>query len=171
MMVERYPNLKEEVGDSISNFEISSLLDLNLTSGQLPHVLWRWPSIARGFILACKSWRDVHRLPFLEKQYPISARVLQWASRLQTAQSEVHCVLDAVQGDFGHNWSKSWCFCTQQVTCCDLSIFLQVVKVYFIDFSKTTSNFPKLLKFNWLFLKLNQFICNQMSVLLVHCSP
>ena len=30
MMVERYPNLKEEVGSSIPGREISSLLDLNL---------------------------------------------------------------------------------------------------------------------------------------------
>ena len=30
MMVERYPNLKEEVGGSIPGREISSLLDINL---------------------------------------------------------------------------------------------------------------------------------------------
>jgi len=40
MMVERYPNLKEEVGSLDPNCEISSLLDGNLPSGQLPHVLW-----------------------------------------------------------------------------------------------------------------------------------
>jgi hypothetical protein len=43
MMVERYPNLKEEVGDSNHGCEISSLPDKNLPSCQLPHVLWRWP--------------------------------------------------------------------------------------------------------------------------------
>ena len=41
MVVERYPNLKKEVGSSIPNNEISSLLDKNLSCGQLPHVLWR----------------------------------------------------------------------------------------------------------------------------------
>jgi hypothetical protein len=41
MMVERYPNLKEEVGGSILGCEISSLLGKkNLQGGQLPHVLW-----------------------------------------------------------------------------------------------------------------------------------
>jgi hypothetical protein len=44
MMVERYSNLKEEVGSSIPDYEISSLLDKkNLPGGQLPPVLWRWP--------------------------------------------------------------------------------------------------------------------------------
>jgi hypothetical protein len=41
-MLERYPNLKEEVGGSNTSCEISSLLDKNLPGGQLPHVLWRW---------------------------------------------------------------------------------------------------------------------------------
>jgi hypothetical protein len=36
---EEYPNLKEEVGGSIPDYEVSSLLDGNLPSGQLPHVL------------------------------------------------------------------------------------------------------------------------------------
>jgi hypothetical protein len=40
MIVERYPNLKEEVGGSIPGCEISSLLDKrNLPGGQLHHVL------------------------------------------------------------------------------------------------------------------------------------
>ena len=38
MMVERRPNLKEEVDGSIPGCEISSLLDKNLSGGQLPHV-------------------------------------------------------------------------------------------------------------------------------------
>ena len=41
MTVERYPNLKEEVGSLIPNYEFSSLLDRNLPGGQLPHVLWQ----------------------------------------------------------------------------------------------------------------------------------
>ena len=40
-MVERYPNLKEEVAGSNLDRETSSLLDRNnLPSGQPPHVLW-----------------------------------------------------------------------------------------------------------------------------------
>ena len=39
----RYPNLKEEVGGSFPNCEISSLLDRNLLGGQSHHVLWCWP--------------------------------------------------------------------------------------------------------------------------------
>ena len=42
MMVERYPNLNEEVDGSIPGYDISSLFDINLPGGQLPHVLWRW---------------------------------------------------------------------------------------------------------------------------------
>jgi len=39
MIVERYPNLKDEVGGSIPGFEIVSLLDRNLRGGQaLPYV-------------------------------------------------------------------------------------------------------------------------------------
>ena len=41
-MVERYPNLKEEVGSSSPGCQISSLLPQNLSSGQLPSVLWPW---------------------------------------------------------------------------------------------------------------------------------
>ena len=40
MMVERYPNLKEKDGSSIPSYEISSLRDINLPGGQLPHVPW-----------------------------------------------------------------------------------------------------------------------------------
>ena len=43
MMVEGYPNIKEEVGCLIPGCEVSSLLDINLSGGQLPHVLWLWP--------------------------------------------------------------------------------------------------------------------------------
>ena len=38
--MERYPNLKEEVGGSNPGCEISSLPGGNLSGGQLPHVLW-----------------------------------------------------------------------------------------------------------------------------------
>ena len=41
-MVERYPNLKEEVGGLIPCYEVSSLLDKDLPCGQLPHVLSHW---------------------------------------------------------------------------------------------------------------------------------
>ena len=36
MMVERYPNLKEEVGGSIPDYEVLSQLDRSLPDGQLP---------------------------------------------------------------------------------------------------------------------------------------
>ena len=42
MMMERYVNLKEEVGSSIPGCEISSLIDGNLSIDQLSHVLWYW---------------------------------------------------------------------------------------------------------------------------------
>jgi hypothetical protein len=44
-MLEKYPNLKEEVGGgSIPGCDVYSLfLTENLPGGQMPHVLWRWP--------------------------------------------------------------------------------------------------------------------------------
>jgi hypothetical protein len=47
MMVERYPNLKEEVGDLIPGFEISSLLDKNYTSKMLGTIFGK----LYGFVL------------------------------------------------------------------------------------------------------------------------
>ena len=37
---------------------------------------------------------------------------------------------------------------------------LDSFEVYSIDSSKMIGNFPKVLNFNWLFLKLGQLICN-----------
>jgi hypothetical protein len=45
MMVERYPNLKEEVGSSIHDYEISSLPDGKLA---------RWSSASCVLTLACQ---------------------------------------------------------------------------------------------------------------------
>jgi hypothetical protein len=45
MMMERYPNIKEEVGGSISRCEISSLLDGKLV---------RWPTASYALALACR---------------------------------------------------------------------------------------------------------------------
>ena len=45
MMVERYPNLKEEVGGSNPGCEISSLLDGNLV---------RWSTASCALALACR---------------------------------------------------------------------------------------------------------------------
>ena len=42
MMMERYPNLNEEVGGAIPGCEISSLLDRNLPCSQLPPMLGHW---------------------------------------------------------------------------------------------------------------------------------
>ena len=46
-MVERYPNLKEEVGGSIPNSEISSLLDKKLA---------RWSTASYALALACRPF-------------------------------------------------------------------------------------------------------------------
>ena len=70
---------------------------------------------------------------------------------------------------FGHNLSKSSCFQVQLVTCCDLCDFFfcnlrhipQVPLKWSIIFVKSWN-------FNWLFLKLNRFICNWWSALPVH---
>ena len=45
MMLERYPNLKEEVGGSIPGCGISSLLD---------KILARWSPASRALVLACR---------------------------------------------------------------------------------------------------------------------
>ena len=43
MMLERYPNLKEEVGNSILVVKSPLYLKENLLGGQLPPMLWRYP--------------------------------------------------------------------------------------------------------------------------------
>ena len=51
MMVERYPNLKEEVGGSIPGSEISSLLDRKLakwSTASCVLVLACWPSVSKN---------------------------------------------------------------------------------------------------------------------------
>jgi hypothetical protein len=45
MMVERYPNLKEEIGGSIHGCEISSLLD---------KLLPMWSNVSCALALACR---------------------------------------------------------------------------------------------------------------------
>jgi hypothetical protein len=45
MMVERYPNLKEEIGGSIPSYEISSLLDIKLVT---------WSADLCALALACR---------------------------------------------------------------------------------------------------------------------
>ena len=42
MVVERYPNLKEEAGGSIASCEISSLPNGKLVKWSTALVLWRW---------------------------------------------------------------------------------------------------------------------------------
>jgi hypothetical protein len=41
-MVEGYPNLKEEVGGSILDYKISSLLDKKLAGWSTTSCAWRW---------------------------------------------------------------------------------------------------------------------------------
>ena len=43
VMVEGYPNLKEEVGGSNPGYEISSLLDGKLARWSIASCAWRWP--------------------------------------------------------------------------------------------------------------------------------
>ena len=59
---------------------------------------------------------------------------------------------------FEHNWSRSYCFQVNPAACCDLSVFLYQFEVHSIDSSKTISDFPEVLNFNGLILKLNRFI-------------
>jgi hypothetical protein len=47
MLVKRYPNLKKEVGGSIPDCEISSVLDGKPA---------RWPTASRAFTLACRPF-------------------------------------------------------------------------------------------------------------------
>ena len=67
MILERYPNLKEEVSVSIPGCEISSLLDIKLA---------RWSTAYRAFVLAyrpCASKKNnnlvIHNVPPLPSIY------------------------------------------------------------------------------------------------------
>ena len=52
MMVERYPNLKEEVSESIPGlWNLIFFMMENLSGGQLSHVLWHW------HVWFCLKWR------------------------------------------------------------------------------------------------------------------
>ena len=84
--MERYPNLKEEVGGSFPGCEISSLHDRNLA-------LACRPSVSRQ-----KDYR-------LAKFCQTNILVLDW-------RSEIDSMLVSVQGNaregFGHSWSRSF---------------------------------------------------------------
>ena len=71
MMLERYPNLKEEVGGTIPDCEISSLLDRNLPGGQLPHVLWHW----YVGLMSLKKEREKKEMLLLKSHCHISAKI------------------------------------------------------------------------------------------------
>jgi hypothetical protein len=66
MMVERYPNLKEEVGSSILGWEISILLDGKLV---------RWSTISSALTVSCAltltSWPLVQK----EREKEVAGRV------------------------------------------------------------------------------------------------
>ena len=68
MIMERYPNPKEEVGNSIPDHEIPSLLDKTLARWRVPLVLWRWHV---GFYLKQKASTQKN-LPFP----PVSGNLL-----------------------------------------------------------------------------------------------
>ena len=77
---------------------------------------------------------------------------------------ECHLVLtpsgrEQCPGDFGLNWLRSKCFQVQPVVCWYLLV-CHYFKIYSIDSSKLISDSPKVSNLNWLFLKLNQLICN-----------
>jgi hypothetical protein len=48
----------------------------------------------------------------------------------------------------------------QPVTCCDLSGFIYYFGAHSIDSSEMIRHPPKVLNFNWLFLKLESFTCD-----------
>ena len=60
----------------------------------------------------------------------------------------------------GLNRLRSKCLQVQPVTCGHPSVFLNEFEVYSINSSKVIGNSPEFLNLNWLFLKLNWFICN-----------
>jgi hypothetical protein len=62
MMVERYPNLKEEVGNSISSCEISSLLDRKLA---------RWSTTSCALVLACRLFVSIKRTNKLRENFTV----------------------------------------------------------------------------------------------------
>ena len=66
---------------------------------------------------------------------------------------------------FELNQSKYQCFQVQPVTCYDLSVSLYKFEIYSLDPFKMMDDFLEVFSFNMLFLKLNQFICNQRSIM------
>jgi len=74
------------------------------------------------------------------------------------------------RGDFfGHDQLRSLCLQVQPVTCSHSSVFFYEIGVYsFIHPFKMIGDFLAVLNFNWLLLKLDRFICNQLAVLSNH---
>ena len=67
---------------------------------------------------------------------------------------------------FGHNCRlRSKCLQVQPVTCWHPLVSFYWIGVYFVISSKMIGDFPAVLNFSWLFLKLNRCICNSLSVL------
>ena len=50
-----------------------------------------------------------------------------------------------------------------------LGLFIYLFHIISIDSSNMIGNFPEVLNFNWLFLKLNRFICKVLLVRTGHC--
>ena len=61
MMVERYPNLKEEVGGSFPGYEISSLLDRQLAT---------WSIASCALVLACRPSIYIYNITLLTMSAP-----------------------------------------------------------------------------------------------------
>ena len=78
-------------------------------------------------------------------------------SWLHPVSNDTYSVIEDI---FGHNQFRSYCLQVQPVTCWHPPVFLHQIGVYSIYSSKMMGNFPAVLNFYRLFLKLNRFICN-----------
>ena len=104
-----------------------------------------------NFLMFVSAWHDLRFLTTpLQIQCAPSQAIIMHTTKVTTW---THC--PGVQGDFGHNWSKSLCFQAHLIRGHDLSGFHYRYEVYFMHLSKMNGYFPKVLNFNRLFLRCN----------------
>jgi hypothetical protein len=93
------------------------------------------------FLMVVSAWHDLKFLTAsLQIQCAPSQAIIMHTKKSHNMDSLPGCT---VQGDFGHNWSKSLCFQAHLITGHDLSGFLYRYDVYFIHLSELNGYFPR----------------------------
>ena len=114
---------------------------------------------------ALQTWGAQHTIEKIYRKWHYSMSQSQSCCSFQLGKLGFNPMIGEI---FGHSQLRSWSLRVQPVTFWHPSVFLYEIGVYSIDSSQIIGDFPAVLNFNRLFLKLNRFICNQLPVLPDH---